>query len=111
MDISTTLIKRYIKFWNIYWRYLKSVSVSSYPNLCGFILPWYPTFHDECRCSSDVDAYGFERGEDFDRTDYEEFFSGYLRVLARRASRWQGILEHREAIAKNSKCEYTVLHQ
>ena len=54
---------------------------------------------------SAVDAYGFERNDDFDRDEYEKFFSGYLSVLARRASKWKSIVSHREAIARNKKCK------
>ncbi|XP_048197020.1 growth hormone-regulated TBC protein 1 isoform X2 [Perognathus longimembris pacificus] len=39
-----------------------------------------------------VDAYGFERPEDFDYAAYEEFFSSYLGVLTHRAIKWARLL-------------------
>ncbi|KAM5288085.1 growth hormone-regulated TBC protein 1 [Ctenodactylus gundi] len=40
-----------------------------------------------------VDAYGFERPEDFDSAAHEEFFSAYLAVLTRRAVKWSRLLQ------------------
>ncbi|XP_049634094.1 LOW QUALITY PROTEIN: growth hormone-regulated TBC protein 1 [Suncus etruscus] len=40
-----------------------------------------------------VDAYGFERPADFDYAAYEDFFSVYLGVLARRAIKWAKLLQ------------------
>ncbi|XP_017375246.1 growth hormone-regulated TBC protein 1 isoform X3 [Cebus imitator] len=39
-----------------------------------------------------IDPYGFERPEDFDAAAYEEFVSGYLVTLARRAAKWSRLL-------------------
>lgn len=39
-----------------------------------------------------VDEYGFERPEDFDYQNYEEFMSAYLKVLATRAKKWATVL-------------------
>ena len=67
----------------------------------------HPGFHVVyfvCICSH-VDPYGFERSEDFDSQAYEEFFSGYLSVLARRASKWSGYVGGKNAIKKNRTCE------
>ncbi|XP_019646559.1 PREDICTED: growth hormone-regulated TBC protein 1-A-like [Branchiostoma belcheri] len=50
-----------------------------------------------------VDTYGFTRPEDFDYETYEEFMAGYLSVLARRASRWSGLLKGRKAINRSFK--------
>ncbi|XP_066266474.1 growth hormone-regulated TBC protein 1-A-like [Branchiostoma lanceolatum] len=50
-----------------------------------------------------VDHYGFTRPEDFDYETYEEFMSRYLSVLARRASRWSGLLKGRKAINRSFK--------
>ena len=55
---------------------------------------------------SKVDPYGFERPEDFDYNSYEEFMSGYLSVLARRASKWQTLLGEKNAIDHSRKGEY-----
>ncbi|XP_004577661.2 growth hormone-regulated TBC protein 1 isoform X1 [Ochotona princeps] len=51
------------------------------------------------RCPQDVrdpvprvDAYGFERPEDFDYAAYEQFSASYLVVLARRAAKWSRLL-------------------
>ncbi|KAG8034608.1 hypothetical protein G9C98_007684 [Cotesia typhae] len=42
-------------------------------------------------CFSNVDEYGFERPQNFDYGTYEEFMSGYLKVLAKRAKKWADI--------------------
>ena len=50
-----------------------------------------------------VDAYGFERPDDFDYASYEEFMSDYLAVLARRASRWSHYLNKQKATSGDIK--------
>ena len=52
---------------------------------------------------SEVDQYGFERPEDFDYESYESFMSSYLRVLARRASKWEKLLGNKPVIHHSSK--------
>ena len=39
-----------------------------------------------------MDAYGFERPNNFDYESYERFMETYLSVLQRRAGRWKTIL-------------------
>ena len=53
--------------------------------------------------SSDVDQYGFERPENFDHDSYESFMSSYLRVLARRAAKWERLLENKPYLYHSSK--------
>ncbi|XP_028904391.1 growth hormone-regulated TBC protein 1 isoform X2 [Ornithorhynchus anatinus] len=50
-----------------------------------------------------IDPYGFERPEDFDYASYEEFFSGYLRILTRRAIKWSKLLKGTRSIQKSLK--------
>ncbi|XP_028405595.1 growth hormone-regulated TBC protein 1-A-like [Dendronephthya gigantea] len=47
--------------------------------------------------NSKVDQYGFQREDDFDYETYERFMSEYLVVLARRAVKWDKVIdpEHR----------------
>nr|XP_039251243.1 growth hormone-regulated TBC protein 1-like [Styela clava] len=42
---------------------------------------------------SNIDEYGFIRGKDFDYKSYENFFSEYTTVLAKRAARWNWLLD------------------
>lgn len=56
-------------------------------------------FSSVCR----VDPYGFERPADFDYTTYEEFFSGYLVVLTRRAIKWSKLLKGNNSVPKSLK--------
>lgn len=42
--------------------------------------------------NGDIDQYGFERPSDFDFDSYENFMSQYLRVLVRRAAKWDKLL-------------------
>ncbi|XP_065055708.1 growth hormone-regulated TBC protein 1-A-like [Rhopilema esculentum] len=42
--------------------------------------------------TGEIDQYGFERPDDFDYDSYEAFMSAYLRVLARRAAKWEKLL-------------------
>ncbi|KAM4794866.1 growth hormone-regulated TBC protein 1 [Rhinophrynus dorsalis] len=50
-----------------------------------------------------IDAYGFERPEEFDYAFYEEFLSRYLVVLTRRAMKWSKLLQKSSAVEKNMK--------
>jgi len=49
-----------------------------------------------CDPASGVDPYGFTRSDDFDSATYELFMSQYLSVLARRASRWEELLQNKQ---------------
>lgn len=59
--------------------------------------------------SSEIDAYGFKHGEDFDYDSYEEFMSRYLSILARRASKWNKLLSGSGSVKRSSKGEDHVL--
>lgn len=52
---------------------------------------------------SKVDGYGFERNEDFDYKTYEDFMEKYISVLARRAAKWETLVENKTFIAKSKK--------
>ena len=52
---------------------------------------------------SKVDGYGFERNEDFDYKTYENFMEKYISVLARRAAKWETLVENKTFIAKSKK--------
>lgn len=52
---------------------------------------------------SPVDEYGFHRPDDFDYSSYEEFMSSYLRVLARRASRWDRFMKGVNKVRKSRR--------
>ena len=58
---------------------------------------------------SEFDYYGFQRDENFDFVQFEEFQSEYLAVLAHRAKRWNQLTtENNNDILKMSKqkCMY-----
>nr|XP_033805095.1 growth hormone-regulated TBC protein 1 isoform X3 [Geotrypetes seraphini] len=50
-----------------------------------------------------IDAYGFERPKDFDYASYEEFYSGYLEILTRRAIKWSKLLQRNNGVEKSLK--------
>lgn len=50
-----------------------------------------------------VDAYGFERPNDFDYESHEELMSEYLAVLTRRSIKWSKFLHGRGHIERNLK--------
>lgn len=52
---------------------------------------------------SKVDEYGFERPDDFDYESYEKFMSQYLRVLARRAAKWEKVVDPEHKVKKSFK--------
>lgn len=52
---------------------------------------------------SPVDEYGFHRPDDFDYSSYEEFMSSYIRILARRASRWDSFLRGVNKVRKSRR--------
>ncbi|KAL9963401.1 hypothetical protein ACROYT_G026911 [Oculina patagonica] len=52
---------------------------------------------------SPVDEYGFHRPDDFDYSSYQEFMSSYLRILARRASRWDGFMRGVNKVRKSRR--------
>ncbi|XP_076096427.1 growth hormone-regulated TBC protein 1-A-like isoform X1 [Mytilus galloprovincialis] len=52
---------------------------------------------------SNVDGYGFERGEDFDHNTYEEFMAKYISILARRASKWEVLVQNKTSLVKSRK--------
>ncbi|KXJ20376.1 growth hormone-regulated TBC protein 1-A [Exaiptasia diaphana] len=54
---------------------------------------------------SPVDEYGFKRPDDFDYESYEHFMSNYLRVLARRASRWKKFIKGTSKVKKSRKAK------
>ena len=56
---------------------------------------------------SKVDPYGFERPDDFDYENYEDFMAHYLSVLAKRSQKWESRL-HRHSLGstKGKKCTY-----
>jgi hypothetical protein len=43
---------------------------------------------------------GFERNEDFDYKAYEDFMEKYISVLARRAAKWETLVENKTFIEK-----------
>ena len=58
---------------------------------------------------SKVDGYGFQRGENFNHQQYDEFMSTYLSVMTRRAMKWNRLIGGRAKISKSpqgiqSKC-------
>lgn len=53
-----------------------------------------------------IDAYGFERPEDFDYAAYEEFFSTYLVILTRRAIKWSKLLKGSGSVQKSMRGEF-----
>ena len=50
-----------------------------------------------------MDGYGFERNEDFDYKAYEDFMEKYISVLARRAAKWETLVENKTFIEKSRK--------
>ncbi|KAK2573612.1 Growth hormone-regulated TBC protein 1-A, partial [Acropora cervicornis] len=52
---------------------------------------------------SPVDEYGFHRPDDFDYSSHEEFMSYYVRVLARRASRWDSFMKGLHKVRKSRR--------
>lgn len=50
-----------------------------------------------------MDEYGFERPDDFDYGAYESFMSEYLRVLARRAAKWEKFVDPDQKVKKSFK--------
>ncbi|KAJ8031020.1 Growth hormone-regulated TBC protein 1-A [Holothuria leucospilota] len=52
---------------------------------------------------SEIDPYGFKHGDDFDYATYDEFMSQYLGVLARRASKWNQLLDGISRLKKSRK--------
>ncbi|KAH8363663.1 hypothetical protein KR084_012792, partial [Drosophila pseudotakahashii] len=42
---------------------------------------------------SDVDEYGFKRGDHFDYNNYSKFMDGYLKTLTRRRMKWEAMLQ------------------
>ncbi|XP_064639427.1 growth hormone-regulated TBC protein 1-A-like isoform X2 [Lineus longissimus] len=52
---------------------------------------------------SEFDTYGFERPDDFDYKTYQDFMSSYLRVLARRAAKWDVMVKNKERVKKSVK--------
>ncbi|XP_068687226.1 growth hormone-regulated TBC protein 1-A-like [Montipora capricornis] len=54
---------------------------------------------------SPVDEYGFHRPDDFDYSSYEEFMSSYVRVLARRASRWNSFMKGLHKVRKTRRAK------
>ncbi|KAM8975828.1 growth hormone-regulated TBC protein 1 [Pelodytes ibericus] len=50
-----------------------------------------------------IDAYGFERPEEFDYVFYEDFYSRYLSVLTRRAIKWSKLLQRSTTVEKSIK--------
>ena len=57
--------------------------------------------------SSKVDPYGFERPDNFDYENYEDFMAHYLSVLAKRSQKWESHL-HRHSLDSTNvrKCMY-----
>ncbi|KAH8359251.1 hypothetical protein KR093_005334, partial [Drosophila rubida] len=52
---------------------------------------------------SDVDEYGFKRGEKFDYKNYGKFMDGYLKTLTRRRIKWETIIRENPDLNLNSK--------
>lgn len=50
-----------------------------------------------------IDPYGFERPDDFDYSTYEEFMASYLSILARRAKKWEDLLDTKKDVKKGFK--------
>lgn len=55
------------------------------------------------RDSASIDPYGFERPDDFDYSTYEDFMAKYLSVLARRAKKWEDLLESSKDVKRGFK--------
>ncbi|XP_017092007.1 growth hormone-regulated TBC protein 1-A [Drosophila bipectinata] len=49
---------------------------------------------------SDVDEYGFKRGEHFDYKNYSKFMEGYLKTLTRRRIKWEVILQQNQDLSQ-----------
>ena len=56
-----------------------------------------------CFSHSEIDAYGFRRPDDFDYETYEQFMSQYLSVLARRAGKWDKVMDGKKNVKKSFK--------
>lgn len=52
---------------------------------------------------STVDGYGFQRAEGFDHEEFDKFMASYLRVLTRRAMKWESMVGKRTKISKSVK--------
>ncbi|XP_067143127.1 growth hormone-regulated TBC protein 1-A-like [Centruroides vittatus] len=50
-----------------------------------------------------IDPYGFERPDDFDHSTYEDFMASYLSILARRAKKWEDLLDAKKNVKKGYK--------
>ena len=83
--------------------YARSSLITYYHNLI-WLLSWKPNpSFFQCFNHSPVDEYGFHRPDDFDYSSYEEFMSSYIRVLARRASRWDRFLRGVNKVRKSRR--------
>ncbi|KAH8311119.1 hypothetical protein KR044_004481, partial [Drosophila immigrans] len=52
---------------------------------------------------SDVDEYGFKRGEKFDYKNYGKFMDSYLKTLTRRRIKWEAIIQQNPDLNLNPK--------
>jgi len=57
-----------------------------------------------CYRAPAVDAYGFERPDDFDYKTYNEFMSRYVHTLARRSGRWAALFDGSDQLLVSRKC-------
>ena len=95
-----TAFKKFEGIWfalsstNFTWSILEYLD--SFDLVCILYSPYFVLF-------SDVDKYGFERGEDFDYESYEEFMSEYLPVLTRRLAKWEKLLKSEDGVNRSRK--------
>ena len=53
---------------------------------------------------SEYDEYGFVRPDNFPYNEYEQFMSGYLKVLTSRGQKWESLLQGGYSkLSKNGK--------
>lgn len=52
---------------------------------------------------SRYDEYGFERPDDFDYDEYDEFMSVYLTVLSERSMKWSRLMATNGQLKKNGR--------
>lgn len=91
--------------------YARSSLITYYHTLI-WLLSWKPNqSFFQCFNHSPVDEYGFHRPDDFDYSSYEEFMSSYIRVLARRASRWDRFLRGAHKVRKSRRGKRTLFEK
>uniref|UniRef100_T2MBZ9 Growth hormone-regulated TBC protein 1 n=1 Tax=Hydra vulgaris TaxID=6087 RepID=T2MBZ9_HYDVU len=53
--------------------------------------------------NGEIDTYGFMRQSDFDYDSYETFMNKYLRILAKRLSKWEKLMKNKESVKRTRK--------